>query len=189
MKRSTIFGAAILFCIISAYGCAAKKISAIDLVPNQKINIVGEYEFERVGVGVGHGFILLPGLASELNYGILLPGGGFTFYKDNTFKINFVITPEKGSEAEKEYLRFDEIRGTYKINSEHTITLKTIYGNSEYLYSINNIMKIDSTGKDYPVVFIMMMPSHPWFSLRVGNSSSKQGRSLFEIIYLSRKVD
>src|SRR3989344_647677 len=192
MKKLVLL-ATLLFFVGSIYGCAANKSPVVN--PIKTIDIVGEYEFQTVGVGAGHGFMFLPGVIptkdpqNASSWLHIVPTGEFVFYGDDTFRIRFKFESRNGldDKAREEFTRFDEVTGTYKINSEQVLTLTTKYGISEYLYSINSISSMDSDGKQYPTFSLRMIPAHPWHPLWVGDDSSTQGRSLFDIIYLLRK--
>ncbi|OGM96802.1 MAG: hypothetical protein A2816_00280 [Candidatus Yanofskybacteria bacterium RIFCSPHIGHO2_01_FULL_39_44] len=184
MKR--LFGISIFLCVVTiSSGCVAKNEPTS--TPLNTLTFAGEYEFQTVGLGAGHGFMFLPGVypTSNLNYNYALPSGTFTFYTNNTFKINFGIKLYLSSpEPEDPITSFDEINGTYNITSKNTVTLRTNYGSSVYLYTLNK-----TSADDAKIIHLHLMPIHPWYPLKIGDYNSQQGSSIFDIIYLYREVD
>ena len=171
-----------LICLVLA-GCGIKKVP----VTNPELpSIVGQYEFLMVGVGVGHGYIVLPGIwpfgqSQELMY--IEPIGNFVFNPDSTFKILFKMfgLPIDGSGQSISSFPVElfggEVIGTYKITSNHTITFKTQYGVSEYLFSLSD---------EHQFYLVQLMPINFNHFLKVGDYRSTQGESMFDVIRLSR---
>lgn len=189
MKRLTVVMVTCLLFV--SLGCAVKKSPVLTpLLPN----IVGEYEFVAVGLGAGHGYMSLPGLAPNPNndmYEFLLPDGKFIFNQNGTFKIVFGLAtwPVGGEKTSFSDFPFIEVDGVYTITSEHTINMETKYkvryfDVSKYLYSIINLSQVDSKGEEFYTSYLQLMPVDPQNPLWVGDSSSPQGTSLLDYIKL-----
>jgi hypothetical protein len=182
---------AILIITFLSFGCAAKN--APDTKPKPP-SIVGEYQFTFAGVGAGHGHVILPEIypfGPNMENLYLVPRGTFTFNSSQTFRIqSFRIIglayPLRDNDEGEEIISFSDIVGTYEIRSDHTIMLRTAYGSSLYLYSLSMEEGYDGHNRKITATLLSLMPAHPYHPLWVGDDSSPQGRSLFDLMYLNK---